>query len=260
VKSFVSLIRRYIYDILSAVFGLGLAYVSITFIPDPQKALVYSSIIIFASLTIIIYLRQREKDFYFIPFTKRSNKDNWMGFGNFEYDKSQNCFSVTDAEPGYIYSRCLTWSDYKFDIEFKIINTCIGVLVRAVNLSNNIMLQITLNGIRPHIRLNGGWSIWESKDAGLSFQNNLSLDNWYRGHFFCEGNTITIKLYEKKEIIFDRSWEIPRGRISFEFKRSENDDNPVKIPFPINLEYGTVGFRNYKKETALVKNVFIEKL
>jgi len=46
----------------------------------------------------------------------------------------------------------------------------------------------------------------------------------------------------------------------FTFKKDENDAAPLHIPFPINLEYGTIGFRNSGSEKALVRYVLIEKI
>jgi hypothetical protein len=122
------------------------------------------------------------------------------------------------------------------------------------------MLQITDLGIRPHIRINGGWHPWESDDAGLTFNNKLSLDKWYKCKVICENDNITIKIYDGKTIIFNRSWSIPIGALNFVFKKDDADNHPVTIPFSIGLEYGSVGFRNYEREKAFVRNVLIQKL
>ena len=64
---------------------------------------------------------------------------------------------------------------------------------------------------------------------------------------------------EKK--LFDRVWTIPSGKISFSYDINNlNNSQIVSIPFPINLEYGTIGFRNHGSENALVENVLIEKI
>lgn len=237
-----------------------MAWLSFSFSKDQRLTFILSIIVIIIFLFVIIYLRSRERDFYFIPLNKPEHKDDWIGNGQFEYLRTNNSFQITHADPGVIYSKCLNWSDYKFNFEFKIRNTCLGAILRAVNLSNYIMIQITQNGIRPHLRINGGWRVWESKDVDLEFINKLSKEKLYYCELICDKNVINIKIYLKKELLFDREWIIPSGVIVFSFKREENDPHPVNIPFPINLEYGSAGFRASGDEKTLIKNVLLKKL
>jgi hypothetical protein len=146
-------------------------------------------------------------------------------------------------------------------LDFKIVTRCLGVIVRAVNLSNYAMLQIEHNGIRPHIRINGGWAIWEPKDVSLEFASTLSLDQWYRLFVTCDKDVVDIVLMENGgSILFERKWVIPRGWTKFLLGEEKDSPIPNQIPFSINLDYGTVGFRNYGNEQALIKNVFIQKI
>lgn len=254
-------IKKFKFDILSTVLTLTLAMVAYMFWQKQLTVLLATILIVTIFLLLVIYLRVRNKDFYFIPFTRRADKDDWIGSGIFEYVKVDNCFQITNTDPGgYIFSKCLTWNAYKYEFEFKIINKCLGAVVRAVNLSNLVMLQITEDGVRPHISINGGYFVWEAKDVNLSFIKKLSVDKWYRCQIFCERGDITIKIFNKKEKIFDRQWKIPVGKIEFSFPKDEKDKKPTKIPFPINLEYGSVGFRNSDNEKALVKSVLVEKI
>lgn len=155
---------------------------------------------------------------------------------------------------------CLTWSDYELSFKFKIIKDCLGVIVRAVNLSNYAVLQIQTNGIRPHIRINGGWHWWETEAANLGFTKSLSLDKWYKCIFSCNKGVVDIKLLEDDHLVFERQWAIPEGKVVFRFEKEDKKDQPIEIPFPINLEYGSIGFRNYGDEKAFVKNVLVQKL
>ena len=41
---------------------------------------------------------------------------------------------------------------------------------------------------------------------------------------------------------------------------SKDEMPKVDIPFPISLEYGSIGFRNDGDENALIKEVLIKKL
>lgn len=218
-----------------------------------------STVIILISLFVILYLRLRGRDFYFIPLDNPKDKDDWIGNGQFEYSRVNKSFQMTQAEPGFIYSKCLDWSDYKCEFDFKIRNTCLGVILRAVNLSNYVMIQITQEGIRPHVRINGGWKYWEAEEVGLKFSNNLSLEDWYKCQLVCDKNIINIKITHSRNKLLDREWEIPKGSITFTYKVSE-EATPVMIPFPINLEYGSAGFRESGQEKALIKNFLLEKV
>lgn len=258
-KRMLYFVKNYKFDLLAAALALILYFLAFKYTADP-KALLFSSIIItVASLLVVIFLRLRERDFYFISLTNRKDKDDWFGRGKFEYFRPENCFVITDSKSGFIYYKCLNWSDYNLSFEFKIANSCLGVVVRAINLSNYVMLQIRENGIRPHIRVNGGWRSWEAEETNLKFAKELALDRWYKCVLSCEKNSIGIKLHEDKKGVFNREWVIPHGVIMFEFKEKP-EGHAIKIPFPINLEYGTVGFRNSGAERALMKNILVEKI
>jgi len=259
-KTFRYFVRNYKYDILTAIFGLLLTVVTFIYAQSQKAIFSLSFVIITFSLILIIYIRFREKDFFFISLLDRKQKDDWIGNGIFEYRRTEKSFLITNSDSGYIYSKSLTWNDYKVSFDFKIVKACLGAILRAVNLSNYVLLQIRIDGIRPHIRVSGGWFWVEPKDANLSFDNNLSLDRWYKCILVCEKTSINIKLLDNKKIIFDRGWDIPQGSLFFEFKRDEKDASPAKIPFPITLEYGSIGFRNAGEEKAVLRNLLVEKI
>lgn len=257
-KSLIYFLKEYKYELLA--HSVNAVTLLVAYAAWNNKTVVFTSLLIFLiSLIFVIYSRSKEKEFYFIPFNKPQNKDNWIGKGRFEYLQSENSFVITDADPGYIFSNCLNWSNYKFSFQFKLINECLGVVVKAVNLSNYVMLQIVPDGIRPHIRINGSWQAWEHKQANLSFSKTIKKDNWYTLELTCEKDFIKIVIFEKNKIFFDRQWTVPSGQMLFSFKKDEND-KPTNIPFSINLEYGSAGFRNWGPEKSLIKNFLIEKI
>lgn len=218
-----------------------------------------SLVVVVVTLFIIIYLRSKERDFTFSALTRRKDKDSWVGHGVFQFARVQNAYEITNAEPGYIHSHILTWSDYKLIFDFKLAKYGLGVVIRAVNLANYVMLQITQSGIRPHIRINGGWRIWEDAEAGLVFDNKLEFGTWYQCEIYCDKGTITIKMFSNRKKFFERFWNVPKGSVVFKFKKDENDEG-TDIPFPITLEYGSIGFRQSGDEKAFVKNVLVEKI
>lgn len=243
-------LREYKFDILASLVAV------VTAILAPR----FSIIIIFVSLLIVIYLRIRDRDFYYLPLSHRGERDDWLGSSRFEYERQNQAFVVTQADPGVIYSKCLTWSNYEFSFDFKIVNTCLGVILRAVNLANYVMLQFTLNGVRPHVRINDGWNIWEHQDAKLTYESPLSQDKWYKCKINCDNRRLRISILSHDgKVLFDRVWEIPSGTVLIQYKHS--DEHPVSyIPFPMTLDYGSVGFRNSGHEKAFIKNVLVEKL
>jgi len=223
-------LKNYKYDFIASFFLIGSIIVTYYF-RYSQKIPFYISIgLIIISLVVIIYLRVRDRSFYFIPFTSRKDKDEWIGKGEFEYTRIKKCFQITKSGS------------------------------RAINLSNYVMLQIGQDGIRPHIKVNGAWQVWEYVDVNLGFEKSLKLDNWYKCIISCEKDVINIKIFKGKNVIFDRDWIIPSGQINFMFKKDEEDKKPLLIPFAINLEYGTIGFRNSGYEKALFRNVLVEKI
>jgi len=253
-------IKNYKYDLISVAVATILNLINFQYYEDPRNKLIVSVAIIFLSLTAIIYFRVRDKGFYYVSLRSRRDRDGWLGQGRFDYIKSEKCYEVTDAHPGYIFSKCLTWSDYRLSCDFKIINSCLGYLVKAINLSDYVLLQVGLVGIRPHVFVNGAWQVWEYKDTGLAYETPLSMDKWYKIVLCIENRNINIKILERRKKLFDRNWEIPKGALIFQFKKDEKDIEPASIPFQINLEYGSVGFRNAGRERGFVKEFLIEKI
>jgi hypothetical protein len=202
-KSVLFQLKIYIYDILTTFVSVFLIYTAFKYNNNPQNILLYSLIINLVYLLIIIYLRIRERDSYFLSFKNRKHKDDWIGAGELDFSRSDQCFSITNSEAGYIFSKCLAWSNYKYSFEFKIINRCLGVLMRSVNLSNCIMMQISTEGVNPHIRVNGSWKVWNHKDLNFTFDNNLSLNRWYKGEFLCDNNTVNIKIFLNGKCFFE---------------------------------------------------------
>lgn len=250
-------------DILTTVCAIIGVLLTWIYAPTEKLKTIISIIVIFITLMVIIFSRSRNKDFVFSALTSSKDKEPWMGHGIFQIARVQDAYEITDADPGYIHSKVLAWDNYKFSFEFKIANWGgdggLGVIVRANNLANYIMLQFKQRGVGPHIRVNGIWKVWQPEEAELVFPEQLTTDSWYKCEIFCDKNTIIIKLFREDKRFFDRVWEIPRGNILFEYKHS-SELATEHWYFPITLEYGSVGFRNWGNEKAFVKNVLVKKL
>jgi len=256
------IILRFWKEILTTSITIIIFIIAYLMVDEPKKLLFWSIIITTVGLFFNILLLVRNRDFYYLSLTNRNDSEKWIGAGQFKFDRVNNCYSITGSDGGFIFSPTLFWDDYTLELDFKIVNTCIGVILRAINLSDYTMLQIREDGIRPHIKINGGWSITEAQKAGLVFKKDMiSKDLWYKCRLSCDKNIIGIKILDLKyKTLFDRQWEIPTGSIKFSF----NDDsgNPAKshIYFPINLEYGSFGFRDSHDEKGLIKNLLVRKI
>ena len=157
--------KNYISDLITAIVGI----LGILIIWNQNVSIVIqqiiSLIVIGLTLICIIYIRIRERDFIFSSLTSRKDKDSWLEYGEFEYNRTEKAYEIRNADPGYIHSALLTWSDYCFSFDFKIANWGgndggLGTIIRATNLVNYMMLQVKKSGIAPHIRINrNAWSI-----------------------------------------------------------------------------------------------------
>jgi len=256
-------LKKYKFELITFLSTITILWFSEfinIFDEKPNVLSILKGVIVLTSTLIIIFLRSREKQFYFISLSKRAEKDDWIGKGNFEFDRKYECFIITNASSGFIYSKCLDWSDYRVSLEFKIIKDTLGIIIRAVNLSNYVMLQIRQDGIKPHIRINGAWNWWEPLDVNLVFENQLSLDKWYKCQIDCTQDNIVTKLIYPDKPLFEREWKIPEGSMLFKFGTKEDQAHMIQIPFSINLEYGSIGFRNDNQEKAIIRNLLIEKI
>jgi hypothetical protein len=85
-----------------------------------------------------------------------------------------------------------------------------------------------------------------------------------RASLECDKSVIHIRIHELRNNsqVLDREWRIPSGQIAYGTVDASSNQKTITnlIPFPINLEFGTVGFRNDNVEKATVKSSLIEKL
>ena len=252
--------RRYFLDILTTIVALILVGITYHFSKDPKVSFLWRSGITLVAAFMIIYFRVKERAFYFESLHRRKHQDNWVGYGTFEYSRMDRCFRITDSDSGFLFTKTLNWSDYELRFRFKILTSCLGVIIRAVNLSNLVMLQIGQSGIRPHIWVNGLWKAWEISEVALEFKQSLDTNEWYGCKIKCDKDNIRVWIGQRSTLICDKAWKIPRGQMNFVLEKGKDGASDKVIPFSINLEYGTVGFRNDKIEEALIRDVYIQKI
>lgn len=258
-------LRRFLPDILTTLVAVLLAWVAFQYANNDSAVFLLTVVTTLAAALVIVYFRVRERDFYYESLTNSAQQGNWVGYGTFGYSRMDGCFRITGSDSGFLFTKTLSWSDYELRFRFKILQSCLGVIVRAVNLSNLVMLQITTAGIRPHIRINGAWRAWEIAESKLDFRQPIDTNTWQVCAIKCDKDSVRVRLTQGGTTLCDKAWKIPRGTLHFELQDhgwpgETPCEGPKTIPFAINLEYGTVGFRNDGTEEALVRDVLIERI
>jgi hypothetical protein len=168
--------------------------------------------------------------------------------------------SGTRSDAGGITKVGAMWDNYILYCDFRLIRTCLGVIVRASDLNNYYMFQIAETAIYPHRR----WSspVFSSlPDAQPKLENQsisgkflqvdvqnvqigwllfdpptpvkLQLQTWYRLKIRVEGASVSIYINDELYLHQDNFLGITMGRI---------------------------GFRNHQYEEALVRNVRVRPL
>ena len=87
-------LKSYRTDIISALFGSIMTLVAFIYYTDPKMRMIVSLIIVSFSLLIIIYARSRGKYFLFSGLTWERDKYSWIGYGEFNFERSQEAFRI----------------------------------------------------------------------------------------------------------------------------------------------------------------------
>ena len=256
-------IKRNKFELLSFFFAICTSMAAYRYGSQPGINYGISVLLTTVLLMLTLYFHFREKDSYYIAFDSYSDKEDWFGSGKFELDKTNNAYLIADTDAGFIFSKCLLWKDYKVNGKFKIQNKHLGIILRASNLSNYVMLQITKNSIRPHIRANGGWIKYETDVTGLVFEEEIKDGRWYEFEFIVKGEDIQIKISDATKILIDKRWVIVSGKVAVEVFEKQDHDRKTSthvMDITVSYDYGSIGFRNGHGERALVKNLIAESI
>lgn len=250
--------RNYIYDLITLISNLVITVVLFLAI-SAFWAFILSLFTFTVSTFYIIYLRTKERSFYFYSFDKPGQDTDWVGSGKLGLVRNEKAYEITDSSAGFILPKTLNWDDYNYKLDFKIVRTSLGFIVRAMNLSNSVMFQILENRIKPHLRINGEW-IWLDE---MKLEKNLNLDRWYQLVVICEKRKVRIQIWDPKNIaesLFDKTQIIPpeikvNRQLDLEGKQVVSD-----YIQNIDFDFGAIGLRNYPGEVAYIKNLLVEKL
>ncbi len=176
--------------------------------------------------------------------------EEWDYIGDWK-KQEKGILMVTNSNPGGILKKGALWENYTLTFETKIINKCLGVIIRAQDLDNYYMMQIQKNQISPHRRTTilqipdkkpenikteidlfdidykAGWKVFKEKIT----IHNLNLNDWFKMKIIVSGQSI--KIYINNQLVL-------------------HENTFLQIPV------GKIGFRNHKEEKALIKNIKVE--
>jgi hypothetical protein len=206
------------------------------------------SAVTFIALSLLFWTSRLHQRFVsgFSDNFRRDLQDNWDFEGPWRITNKTLLVKGSNAGIGGITKVGAQWENYTFTLEAKIINQCLGVIVRAQDLSNYYMFQIWADRIRPHRRATvpvvetetsssyGGKqqltpvksiTIWQ---ADPPTPLTRPLINWFKVKVTVRGQSVF--LYINEDLVFQK-------------------DSFLDIPT------GKVGFRNWNSEEAHVRNV-----
>lgn len=260
-------IKNYLNETVSLIIATIGLVLSFYFYKAPGLELFSLIVLAITSFVIIIFLKHKSRDFYHISFDKYNDKAGWVGNGYFDFDLNDQSFLIKDSDEGFIFSKCLNWIDYEMSCEFKILKDAFGIVIRATDLSNKLMLQFNIKakGIRPHFWANGGYIVKEPKEFDLEFEDSLKEDLWYKVKVTVYRNTIKIELLKNNKIINEKRLDLSSVILSFPIRKTDKEPGDTKDPIGMldirkDYSYGTIGFRNGHGEKALVRNLLIKKI
>ena len=131
------------------------------------------------------------------------------------------------------------WTDYTTTLDFDVNNEAFGVFLRAADTNNAYMWQVNLGTtatsvprLRPHLRVNGGYSLLGEVDLRpFGFTRDSLLNGVHRLSFKVTGNTIETTL----------------------------DGTVVDSRSATNFASGGVGLRTFGGESVTVKSITVTK-
>lgn len=220
--------------------------------------------VIFWILIFLLLKKIREILAGFLLSFKNYNFKSWMWPYYWEYQgnarlwKEDDTLYVTDTNSGCIL-KGYYWKNFEMTFSCKfpegVDNQIIGIIFRAKNLSDYLMVQINneKNIITPHIRMEG---IWETIEGPWSFAH-LERNKYFKVKLKVL-HTI-VKLFINDTKILD--WVIPSNSdIKLDKKDKDSTENSFVPRIDFRTIYGKIGFRAYYDEGAIIKKLFVKRI
>jgi hypothetical protein len=190
---------------------------------------------------------------------KFENLNHWDYQGNWSI--KEGILIVTDSDDGGITKTGKNWENYTFDFKARIVNECLGVIVRAQDLYNYHMFQIRTDKIRPHLREVFPTVITEKveiegRKKPSEHQVIISLVRWHTDEIDLNPAYQPGPLKPELEGWFDVEVEVRGESVSIHIgKEGEKKDLVFNRDSYLQIPAGKVGFRNYGTEEAHIKDV-----
>jgi len=183
--------------------------------------------------------------------------ENWEFSGGWSLENlvEGRTLIVTDSEVGGISKWCLSWKDYVFEFDTKLIASDCGWLIRAMDLENYVMLQLREKEILPHfLRDRGNWFRDFNRRAPLQFQ--IPLGRWFRVRIRVENERVVtwIVLDGKEKEVLNLGLLQPGPRKVWPLHSEQITIIDVSYP------HGSIGFRAWGDEQAFFRNIRVEQI
>ena len=182
-----------------------------------------------------VYPKEFHEDF-------QDGLENWEHSGEWRTEREgDRCILiVTKSERGGIAKPCLSWTDYVFEFETRIVNGNSSWIIRARDTLNYVMLQCQQERLYPHLRMHGNWF----KQDSVILPITLPLNTWFGARIDVRGAEVVVTV-----TVNDRKWEILNSSTLLE---------PSTVP--VSYPMGSVGFRESAAECAHFRNVRVKRL
>ena len=187
-----------------------------------------------------IYHEEFREDF-------QHNLEDWNYSGDWRVERrgDQNVLIVTKSGSGGIAKPCLSWKDYVFKFETKIVEHDTSWIIRAQDTDNYVMLQCQQNKLRPHFRKDGQFadtSKW-TKPITVPIREPLPLNTWFDVRIEVRGTRVVVN-------------------VTVNGREKEIFNSPLLEPpiAPGDYPMGSVGFRESVNECAQFRNVRIRRI
>ena len=166
---------------------------------------------------------------------------NWDCVGDWK-TTNEGYLVITNSHPGGLTKIGAYWENYTVQFEACILNGCLGVVVRALDLGNYYMFQIRSDRIRPHrlvavpilpsepqvaagddrqtihpVTFVAGWAIPEELEAPLIPQ----LSGWFSVELTVRGESAAIKIDGRHVFHAESYLRNPTGKVGFRQSGSE---------------------------------------
>jgi hypothetical protein len=173
--------------------------------------------------------------------------EKWEYHGDWrtEREGDGHILIVTESERGGIVQPCLSWKDYIFEFETRIVNGNTSWIIRAKNILSYVMLQCGQDRLYPHFRVNGTWTNpdWTRQNPVI-LPVLLPLNTWFGVHIEVRGTLVLVTV-----TVNNREREILNSGTLLEPPTS-----------PTSYPMGSVGFRESANECAHFRNVRVKRL